>query len=39
MPVAMKTITSTKKGSVGEKVEVRDYWYEAGMEPIAVGYG
>lgn len=39
MPVAMKTITSTKKGSVGEKVEVRDYWYEAGMEPIAVAYG
>jgi len=39
MPVAMKTITSTKKGSEGEKVEVRDYWYTSEMEPIAVAYG
>lgn len=39
MPVAMKTITSTKKGSEGEKVEVRDYWYTSDMEPIAVAYG
>ena len=39
MPVSMKTITSTKKGSEGEKVEIRDYWFKSSMEPIAVAYG
>lgn len=39
MPIEMKTITSTKKGTEGQKVEVRDYWFSSEMEPIGVAYG
>lgn len=39
MPVAIKTIKSTKKATLGQPVDIRDYWYDSTMEPLAVAYG
>ena len=39
MPIQIKKIESTKKATLGEIVEVRDYWFSGDMEPIGVLYG
>lgn len=39
MPVGLKKIISTRRGTKGQEIEAKSYYYESNMKPIGIIYG